>query len=146
MPLWFQNHDFWPMTIAYFTSAISCNYIISYFTVRYKGLSVTKGLFKNCMERFVVAFINQLEKSTSLFQPSCLSVLLSEFRLFCVTFVTKNNFPNLNYYFHLHICPSMRSSVRPFVTLQRYITLIAPEAPTALVPGAPEPRIYPRSG
>ena len=36
--------------------------------------------------------------------------------------------------------------VRSFVTLQRFISLIAPEAPTALVPGAPEPRIYPRSG
>ena len=32
-----------------------------------------------------------------------------------------------------------------FVTLQRFIPLIAPDAPTALVPGAPEPRIYPRS-
>ena len=32
------------------------------------------------------------------------------------------------------------------VTLQRFIPLIAPEARTALVPGAPEPRMYPRSG
>ena len=39
------------------------------------------------------------------------------------------------------------SGVRPaYVTLQRFIPLLAPEAPTALVPGAPEPRIYPRSG
>ena len=32
------------------------------------------------------------------------------------------------------------------VTLQRFIPLIAPEAPTVLVHGAPEPRIYLRSG
>ena len=39
-----------------------------------------------------------------------------------------------------------RLSVRSFgVTLQHFIPLIAPEAPTALVPGAPEPRIYPHS-
>ena len=48
---------------------------------------------------------------------------------------------NLNYYFHLHVCPSFCPAL---VTLQRFILLIAPEAPTALVPGAPEPRIYPR--
>ena len=32
------------------------------------------------------------------------------------------------------------------VTLQRFIPLIATESPTALVPGALEPRMYPRSG
>ncbi len=43
---------------------------------------------------------------------------------------------------------SVRPRVRLFggVTLQRFIPLIAPEAPTALVPGVPEPRMYPRSG
>ena len=38
---------------------------------------------------------------------------------------------HLNYYFHLQICASFRS----YVTLQRFIPLIAPEAPTSLVPG-----------
>ena len=47
----------------------------------------------------------------------------------------------LNHYFRLHVCPSMCMCV----TLQRFIPLIAPEAPTALVPGTTEPRIYPRS-
>ena len=48
---------------------------------------------------------------------------------------------NLNHYFHLHVCPFIM-----FVTLQHYIMLIAPEAPTALVPGAPEPKMYPWTG
>ena len=46
--------------------------------------------------------------------------------------------------------PPSRLCVHPCVcasvTLQHFIPLIAPEAPTALVTGAPEPRIYPRSG
>ena len=35
---------------------------------------------------------------------------------------------NLNHYLHIHVCPSMCL----LVALQRYITLIAPEAPSAL--------------
>ena len=50
---------------------------------------------------------------------------------------------HLNYYIHLHVCPSMCPAA--LVTLQRFIPLIAPEAPIALVPGAPEPRMYPLS-
>ena len=42
--------------------------------------------------------------------------------------------------------PPSRPCAAASVTLQRFIPLIAPEAPTALVPGAPEPRMYPRSG
>ena len=35
----------------------------------------------------------------------------------------------LNHHFHLHVCVSLCPFVRSSVTLQRYITLIAPVAP-----------------
>ena len=38
---------------------------------------------------------------------------------------------HLNHYFHLHVCASIRRSFgvrRPFVTLQHFIPLVAPEA------------------
>ena len=58
--------------------------------------------------------------------------------------VKKVDHINLKHYFHIHVC----ASTCPYggVTLQCFITLIAPEALTALVPGAPEPRMYPHSG
>jgi len=67
--------------------------------------------------------------------------------LICHTFSEYifRNSENLNHYFHLHVCASICSFVTS-VTLQRFIPLIASEAPTVLVPGAPEPRIYPCSG
>ena len=34
----------------------------------------------------------------------------------------------LNYYFHLHVCPSTCTPAASGVTLQRFIPLIAPEA------------------
>ena len=40
------------------------------------------------------------------------------------------NEEHLNHYFHLHFCPSVRS----LVTLQRYITLIAPSALSRALP------------
>ena len=39
----------------------------------------------------------------------------------------------------LTVHPAYGGVRRRLVTLQRFITLIAPEAPKALVPGAPEP-------
>ena len=41
---------------------------------------------------------------------------------------------------------SVRPRVHVSVTLRRFIPIIAPKGPTALVLGAPEPRIYLRSG
>ena len=70
-----------------------------------------------CVAIFFHIFLYSVLSSKPLFSPSRLSV-------------------------HMFVCLFVRS----FVTLQRFISLIAPEAPTALVPGAPEPRIYPRIG
>ena len=62
-----------------------------------------------------------------------------------ITYLKLGRFRDKNDVLHVFVASvsifwSLKSGV------QRFIPLIALEAPTALVPGASEPRIYPRSG